>query len=61
VIVVGAAIHDVGAAATDEIVLAGLAAQDVALAIADQDVLTGGAVDVLDADELRVRCSRPAQ
>ena len=55
VIVVGAAIHDVGAAAADEIVLAGLAAQHVALAVADQDVLTGGAVDVLDADELRVR------
>src|SRR3954471_18167591 len=51
-VAVGAAIHDVGAAAADEIVLAGLAAQYVALAVADQDVLTSGAGEVFDADEL---------
>ena len=51
-IVVGAAVHDVGAAAADEIVLAGQAAQYVALAVADQDVLTSGAGEVFDADEL---------
>ena len=51
-IVVGAAVHDVGAAAADEVVLAGQAAQYVALAVADQDVLTSGAGEVFDADEL---------
>src|SRR5262245_31643331 len=54
VIVFGAAIHDVGAAPTDQIVFPAQAAKHVRAAIADQDVLAGRAGEVLDADELRV-------
>ena len=54
VIILGAAVHDVGAAAADEIVLAAQAPEHVAAAVADQDVLTSGAGEVFDAVELGV-------
>jgi hypothetical protein len=51
-IVAGAAVHEVDAGATDEIILAAQAPEHIGAAVSDQEILAIGAGEVFDAAEL---------